>query len=81
MYKLDDIVTGTGGSLDPEYPAFSPNVVAVGGTSLFLNADNSYQLETAWGYTSAAQSGQGKVAPRGKSRWRSRRPASTEKLH
>ena len=31
-----------------EYPATSPYVVAVGGTSLFLNADGSYNTETAW---------------------------------
>ncbi len=30
------------------YPATSPNVVAVGGTSLFLNPDNSYNSETGW---------------------------------
>ena len=30
------------------YPAASPNVVAVGGTSLFLNPDNSYQSESGW---------------------------------
>ena len=30
------------------YPAFSPNVVAVGGTSLFLNSDNSYNSESGW---------------------------------
>ncbi len=44
-------VTSTGdyGMNDPEYPAFSPNVVAVGGTSLQLNADNSYLSESAWG--------------------------------
>jgi len=30
------------------YPAYSPNVVAVGGTSLFLNSNNSYKSETAW---------------------------------
>ncbi len=34
--------TGEYGAADPEYPAYSPNVVAVGGTSLTLNADNSY---------------------------------------
>ncbi len=33
----------------PEYPAASPNVVAVGGTSLTVNADNSYQGEMSWG--------------------------------
>ncbi len=49
-------VAGTGdyGAADPEYPAFSPNVVAVGGTSLNLNADNSYNSETGWGYDSAS---------------------------
>ncbi len=44
--------TGDYGVADPEYPAFSPNVVAVGGTSLNLNADNSYNSETGWGYDS-----------------------------
>ena len=42
--------TGDYGAADPEYPAFSPNVVAVGGTSLALNADGSYKSETGWGY-------------------------------
>ncbi|MFI5455600.1 MAG: hypothetical protein ACHRXM_09125 [Isosphaerales bacterium] len=46
--------TGDYGAADPEYPAFSPNVVAVGGTSLTLNADNSYNSETGWGYYSSA---------------------------
>ena len=45
--------TGDYGTADPEYPAFSPNVVAVGGTSLYLNADNSYNSETGWGYYSS----------------------------
>jgi hypothetical protein len=43
---------GDYGAADPEYPAYSPNVVAVGGTSLTLNADNSYNSETGWGYQS-----------------------------
>ena len=30
------------------YPAYSPNVLAVGGTSLFLNGDNSYSSEAGW---------------------------------
>jgi hypothetical protein len=46
--------TGDDGAADPEYPAFSSNVVAVGGTSLSLNADNSYNSETGWGYTDGA---------------------------
>ena len=33
-----------------DYPASSPNVVAVGGTTLVLNPDGSYQSETAWGH-------------------------------
>ena len=45
--------TGDYGSADPEYPAFSPNVVAVGGTTLTLNADGSYNSETGWGYYSS----------------------------
>jgi hypothetical protein len=47
--------TGDYGAADPEFPAFSPNVVAVGGTSLYLNAGNSYNSETGWGYNSASQ--------------------------
>ena len=46
--------TGDYGAADPEYPAFSPDVVAVGGTSLTLNADNSYNSETGWGYDSSS---------------------------
>ncbi|HWB13988.1 MAG TPA: SdrD B-like domain-containing protein [Pirellulales bacterium] len=44
--------TGDYGAADPEYPAFSPNVLAVGGTSLYLNGDNSHASETGWGYLS-----------------------------
>jgi Bacterial Ig-like domain (group 3)/MBG domain (YGX type)/Right handed beta helix region len=44
--------TGDYGGADPEYPAYSPNVLAVGGTSLTLNADGSYNSETGWGYQS-----------------------------
>jgi uncharacterized repeat protein (TIGR01451 family) len=46
--------TGDYGSADPEYPAYSPNVVSVGGTSLYLNGDNSYNSESGWGYFSDA---------------------------
>jgi hypothetical protein len=46
--------TGDYGAADPEYPALSPNVVAVGGTTLTLNGDNSYNSETGWGYQSAS---------------------------
>jgi len=46
--------TGDYGTNNPEYPAFSPNVVAVGGTSLTLNSDDSYNSETGWGYNSGS---------------------------
>jgi hypothetical protein len=46
--------TGDFGTNNPEYPAYSPNVVAVGGTTLNLNSDNSYQSETGWGYNSTS---------------------------
>ncbi len=32
-----------------DYPASSPNVTAVGGTSLGVGANNDYRLETGWG--------------------------------
>jgi hypothetical protein len=41
--------TGDYGAAVPQYPAFSPNVVAVGGTSLHLNGDSSYNSESGWG--------------------------------
>ena len=42
-------LASTGDSGAPgEYPAYSPNVVAVGGTTLNLNSDNSYNSESAW---------------------------------
>jgi subtilase family serine protease len=42
--------SGDYGAAVQEYPAVSPNVLAVGGTSLSLNPDNSYAGETGWGY-------------------------------
>ena len=39
--------TGDGGA-GVESPSSSPHVVAVGGTSLYLNGDYSYSLENAW---------------------------------
>ena len=49
--------TGDYGAANPEYPAFSPNVVAVGGTSLLLQSDGGYQSETGWGQYSASAGG------------------------
>ena len=39
--------TGDGGS-PGDYPAYSPNVVAVGGTSLYLSNNGSYSGEAGW---------------------------------
>ena len=36
-------------TITPQYPACSPNVIAVGGTSLTVGADDSYGSETSWG--------------------------------
>jgi subtilase family serine protease len=42
-------VASTGDAGSPgDYPAYSPNVVAAGGTSLVLNANGSYKNETGW---------------------------------
>ena len=46
--------TGDAGAADPEYPAFSPSVVAVGGTTLNLSAGGSYSSETGWGDVSGS---------------------------
>ena len=46
--------TGDYGAADPEYPAYSPNVVAVGGTTLDLNRLGSYDVSWA-GATSRAR--------------------------
>ncbi len=49
-------VASTGDSGSPgNYPAFSPNVVAVGGTSLYLSGNN-YSSETAWSGSGGGQS-------------------------
>ncbi|HKB28874.1 MAG TPA: S53 family peptidase, partial [Candidatus Limnocylindrales bacterium] len=37
------------GLLTVDYPASSPNATGVGGTSLFLNPDNSIRFQTGWG--------------------------------
>lgn len=42
-------ISSTGDSGEPGgYPAYSPNVLAVGGSSLTINSDGSYGGETAW---------------------------------
>jgi subtilase family serine protease len=42
-------VASTGDAGSPgEYPAYSPTVVAAGGTTLFLNTNGSYNNETGW---------------------------------
>ena len=39
-----------------EYPSASPNVLSVGGTSLYLSSSGSYQSETAWFYSGGGYS-------------------------
>ena len=39
----------SGANFGAIYPSISPNVVSVGGTSLYLNANNHWQSETGWG--------------------------------
>ncbi len=52
-------VSSGDGSL-PLYPATSPNVIAVGGTSLYLSsARGKYSFETAWGGLGGAGAGGG----------------------
>ncbi|MBX4189476.1 S53 family peptidase, partial [Candidatus Parcubacteria bacterium] len=47
------------------YPAASPYVTAVGGTSLYLNSDNSYNKESAWSGTGSGCSILESVKPAG----------------
>jgi len=48
---------GDDGSADgPDWPSVSPNVVAVGGTTLNLASDGSYQSESAWSSTTGGYS-------------------------
>ena len=39
-----------------QWPASSPNVLSVGGTSLYVNSDGSYSTETSWSGTSGGYS-------------------------
>ncbi|MGA2068523.1 MAG: MBG domain-containing protein [Thermoguttaceae bacterium] len=50
-------VAATGDEGAPgDYPAFSPNVIAVGGTTLTVNSNNNWQSETAWSDGGGGQS-------------------------
>jgi hypothetical protein len=40
--------TGDAGAASTGYPAFSPNVVAVGGTTVYTDYNGDYQSETTW---------------------------------
>jgi subtilase family serine protease len=46
----------SGSSGAPEYPSVSPNVLGVGGTSLFLNSSGGYGSETAWSLSGGGKS-------------------------
>lgn len=45
------------GYATPNWPASSPFVIAVGGTSLAVGASNKYLFETGWGTTNANWTG------------------------
>ncbi|GAA3519627.1 S53 family peptidase [Actinocatenispora rupis] len=45
----DEVTAGNTPSAQPDFPASDPYVTAVGGTSMALGSDNSYQFETGWG--------------------------------
>lgn len=47
------------------YPAVSPYVTAVGGTSLYLNSNNTYNNETAWSGSGSGCSSQETIKPLG----------------
>ena len=54
------ITVSTGDSSSPSYPASSPEVVAVGGTSLYLaSVRGKYGYESAWGGQAGAGAGGG----------------------
>ena len=56
-------LASTGDNSAPaEYPAYSPNVVAVGGTSLVINANGSYGGESAWGNVNTGSGGGGGIS-------------------
>ncbi len=46
-------LAATGDTGAAYYPAFSPNVVAIGGTQLILN-NNTYASETGWGFPTSS---------------------------
>jgi subtilase family serine protease len=53
----------SGSSGGPEYPSVSPNVLAVGGTSLTLNNSGGYGSESGWGGSTGGKSSVYKTAP------------------
>ncbi len=54
------VTVSTGDGSSPSYPATSPNVIGVGGSSLFLaSVRGRYSLETAWGGLAGAGGGGG----------------------
>ncbi|OWK43117.1 MBG domain-containing protein [Fimbriiglobus ruber] len=53
------VVVSAGDDGTVEYPAASPDVVAVGATTLTLNPDNSWASEVGWSYNKSTMSGGG----------------------
>ena len=62
----------SGGSIGASFPASSPDVVAVGGTSLSRNSSTRGWTESAWGYPGSGQgAGSGCSASEPKPSWQS----------
>ncbi len=53
------VTVSTGDTSYPSFPASTPNVIGVGGSSLYLTASNAYSSETAWGGTGTNGAGGG----------------------
>jgi hypothetical protein len=47
----------SGAWFGPEYPSISPNVLAVGGSTLNLNSNNTYKSESGWSLSGGGYSG------------------------
>jgi pseudomonalisin len=48
VYECNNRGFPDGASYSVSWPASSPNVIAVGGTTLYTTADNGYSIETVW---------------------------------
>jgi len=49
-------IASSGDTATVEWPASNPNVLCVGGTSLYVNSSGNYQQETTWNYSGCGYS-------------------------